>query len=122
MCGLMARPRLSEDKKLSKRFIFRLTEDELKLLRSLAATSGKKPAIVVREKLFTGKYPQPKMPRVDLQTYIELKKIGVNLNQMAKKANANILPYGISQQLKQLLAQQQIIINLLLNDSGSESR
>jgi len=118
----MARPKLSEDKKLSRRFIFRLTEDELKLLRGLAAASGRKPAIVVREKLFTGKYPQPKMPRIDLQTYLELKKIGVNLNQMAKKANSNMLPYGIGQQLKQLLDQQQTIIKLLSNDSQSEDR
>jgi hypothetical protein len=118
----MARPRLNEDKKLSKRFIFRLTENELKLLHGVAAMSGKKPAIVVREKLFTGKYPQPKMPRIDLQTYLELKKIGVNLNQMAKKANSNMLPYGTGKQLKELLDQQQTLINLLLNDSQSEDR
>jgi hypothetical protein len=118
----MARPKLSQDKKLSRRFIFRLTEDELNLLRSIATTAGKKPAIIVRAKLFTGKYPQSKIPRVHLQTYLELKKIGVNLNQMAKKANINVLPYGIGHQLKQLLNQQQTIINLLMDDSESEDR
>jgi len=119
---LMARPRLSDDKKLSRRFIFRLTENEMQLLHDLATMSGKSPAMVVREKLFKGKYPKPKIARIDLQTFVELKRIGVNLNQMAKKANVNILPHGIKEQLTELLAQQKIIINLFLNDSQSEDR
>ena len=118
----MARPRLSADKKLSRRFIFRLTEDELKALRSVAAAAGLAPGIVIRRALFTGNYPKPKVARVDLQTYLELKKIGVNLNQLARKANTNRFPYGIGQQLQQLLAQQQTIIKLLLDDSEPEDR
>ena len=62
------------------------------------------------------------MARIDIQTYFELKKIGININQLAKKANANRFPYGIERQLQQLLTQQDILLNLLLNDSESEDR
>ena len=62
------------------------------------------------------------MARIDIQTYFELKKIGVNINQLAKQANTNRFPYGIERQLQQLLAQQDNILKLLLNDSESEDR
>jgi len=57
-----------------------------------------------------------------MQTVVELKRIGVNLNQMAKKANVNILPNGMKEQLTELHAQQKTIINLFLNDSQPEDR
>ena len=118
----MARPRLSNDVKLSKRFIFRLTEDELLLLKNVASLSGKAPGVAVRAKLFKGKFPKPKISKLDLQTYVELKKIGVNINQMTRQANLNRWPDGVKEQLQRLLKQQQFIIDLLLNDSESEDR
>ncbi len=118
----MARPKLSDGKKLSKRFIFRLTEHELALLRQIAVDCGKPPGVVVREKLFSGRYPKPKISKLDAQTFLELKKIGVNLNQLAKKANAGIMHKAVLSYLEQLFVQQEIIIKLLFDDSKSEDR
>ena len=118
----MARPKLSNDKKLSKLFIFRLTEKELALLRQIADTCGKPPGVVARAKLFNGRYPRPKLAKLDAETFIELKKIGVNINQIAKKANTGILNNTILRYLDELLAQQKVIIKLLFDDSKSEDR
>eukprot|EP01037_Dinobryon_pediforme_P007471 gene7471-7535_t len=43
---------------------------------------------VKEEKLFKGKFPEARIPKVDLDTYVELKKIGVNINQQTKQLNA----------------------------------
>jgi len=40
----MGRPKMERDKKLSQRFIFRLTEDEQKRLNKAAEACGKGPA------------------------------------------------------------------------------
>ncbi|UEG55334.1 MobC family plasmid mobilization relaxosome protein [Mucilaginibacter daejeonensis] len=53
-----------------------------------------------------------------MDTYRELKKIGVNLNQLTKRANAGILPPGLILALEHLGAQQQLIIQILLNDDN----
>ncbi len=118
----MARPKVSSNKKLSKRFIFRLTEDESTLLHQIAKDCGLSPAAIVREKLFAGRYPKPKIAKLDTQTFLELKKIGVNLNQLAKKVNAGVMHMAVLSSLEQLFRQQEIIINLLMNDSKSENR
>jgi len=118
----MSRPRLKEDEKLSERFIFRLSKDELSRINKAAETCGKAPGPLVREKLFKGKFPEPKRASVDLYTYTELKRIGNNLNQLAKLANSRIVPIGLHPLLMKLLQQQEIILKLLLHDCQSENR
>lgn len=118
----MARPRLKDEDKLSKRFIFRLTTSEFEKLANWGKLCGIAPGIFVHDKIFKGKFPEPKMAKLDLDTYLELKKIGVNLNQLARKANAGILPTGILGLITKLLKQQENIIQLLLHDRQSENR
>lgn len=118
----MSRPRLKEDEKLSERFIFRLTKNELALIIKVAETCGKSPGALVREKMFKGKFPEPKRASLDLYTYTELKRIGNNLNQLARLANSRIVPLGLQPLLTKLLQQQEIIFKLLLHDRQPESR
>ncbi|MDN3581473.1 plasmid mobilization protein [Mucilaginibacter flavus] len=117
----MARPKLSEDNRRSINFTVRLTPAELRKLEELARLCGKAPGSLMRERFFKGKFPEPKMPKIDSSTYYELKKIGVNLNQLARKANANIMPTRILSLIAVLQRQQESIIKLLLDDSQSEN-
>ena len=113
----MGRPKIESDKKLSRRFIFRLNEDELGRLHKASEACGKAPGTLVREKLFKGKFPEAKTAKLDVYTYTELKRIGNNLNQLTKHANSRIVPLGLHQMLLKLLQQQEIILKLLLHDS-----
>jgi len=118
----MSRPKLTTDIKLSKRLIFRLSESELLKLTQIAVNSGRPLGAVVRQRLFSGRFPKPKLPRIELAVYTELKKSGVNLNQLTKKVNSGKLPLGLFVEIVKLQKQQQIIIELLLYDSHSENR
>jgi hypothetical protein len=109
----MARPKKIATEKRSVAFTIKLTEDERNQLVKAAAVTGMSARIFARVKL----------PRVDLDTYLELKKIGVNLNQLTKRANAGFLPPGLIRVLEHLGKQQQEIIQLLMNhDSQSKDR
>jgi hypothetical protein len=118
----MARPKLTTDIKLSKRLIFRLSEAELSTLSAIAKDSGLPLGVMIRRKLFSGKFPNPIMPRIELAVYMELKKSGVNLNQLTKKVNSGKLPLALYVELVKLQKQQQTIIELLLYDRHSENR
>ena len=119
----MARPRVSIETIRSVNFTIRLTADEHRRIEKAAETCGRKPAVVVREKLFRGKFPQPRMARIELNTYLELKKIGVNLNQLTRIANAGRVTMELFKVLMQLMKQQETIIGkLLYHDSHPENR
>ncbi len=110
----MGKPPLAKEEKRSVNFTFRLTEEEQKKLFRLSEVSGQVPGVLIREKLFKGRFPEPKKAKLDLDTYLELKRIGVNVNQLAKHANSGKLPAGIGITLKQLAQQLDIMIKLLL--------
>lgn len=118
----MGRPQLTKESKRSQKIIFRLTEDELQKLRQLAEICGKSPSALIREKLFNGRFPQAKTAKLDLLTYTELKKIGVNINQLAWKVNSGFLPFNLLAMLRKLSEQQQLIILKLTDDRHSENR
>ena len=119
----MGRPKIETDKKLSKRFIFRLTENELKRLVDAAEVCGVTSGELARKKLFKGKFPQARIARIELETFVELRRIGVNLNQLTRLANAGRISSGIGTILMQLSKQQKLIIGQILNyDSHSENR
>jgi len=110
----MGKPPLTKEEKRSLNFTFRLTEEEQKKLLRLSELSGQVPGVLIRQKLFKGRFPEPKKAKLDLDTYLELKRIGVNVNQLAKHANSGKLPAGIGIILKQLSQQLDMMIKLLL--------
>jgi hypothetical protein len=119
----MGRPKVNEESRRAINFTIRLTTDEQKRLEKAAEICGKTPAVVVRAKLFKGKFPAAKIPRIELNTYLELKKIGTNLNQLTRLANAGKISKFFNQVLMQLMKQQQTIIDQIIHhDSDSENR
>ncbi len=110
----MGKPPLAKEEKRSVNFTFRLTEKEQKQLLLLSELSGQLPGVLIREKLFKGRFPEPKKAKLDLETYLELKRIGVNVNQLARHANSGNLPAGIGIVLAKLGKQLDKMIKLLL--------
>lgn len=112
----MGRPRINDSEKRQVQVNIRLTADENNKVNQFASASGLSPANWIRAKIFTGKSPAVKMSPIDSSLYIELKKIGVNLNQVTHKINAGEFPkeYLVRQfELAELLRK---IINLLTHD------
>ncbi len=95
-------------------FTIRLTLEEQRKLNELAAICGTSSRLFAREKIFKGSFPKQKMPKIDVGVYTELKKIGVNINQIAKHVNSGRLPYELRKTLLELSEQQKFIIKLLL--------
>jgi len=118
----MGRPELSKEEKRSERITLKLTKEEKKKIDKAAAICGLPPVVLVREKLFKGRFPEAKIPKVDMDTYIELKKIGININQQTRQLNAGKLPIGLLALLNRLKAQEEKIIRGLFYDSQSENR
>lgn len=119
--ALMARPQLDAEKKLSKRFIFRLSEAELQKINAAAGACGKTAGSIVREKLFKGKFPKPTPPKLDIAHYAELKRIGVNLNQLTSLCHSGRLPEQLLGLLLRLEQRLESTIAKLIYDSRSEN-
>jgi hypothetical protein len=88
----MARPRINDNDKRSNQMNIRLTDEENAKAISYAQASGMSPANWIRKIVFTGKFPPLKLSPVDASLYRELKKIGVNLNQVTHRINQGVLP------------------------------
>ncbi|WP_460544395.1 plasmid mobilization relaxosome protein MobC [Echinicola sediminis] len=84
----MARPKISNEERRTARFSFRMNDEEVRQLASLCEISNLPAADVVRSCVFKNRLPQAKLPKLDLQTYVELKRIGNNINQIAKHYNS----------------------------------
>ena len=85
----MARPTIDQQEKRHIRFTFRLNDREDKWLDHLTSYSNRSRAEVIRDLVFKQRILKPRIPKLDQQTYGELKRIGTNLNQVAKRLNAN---------------------------------
>ena len=119
----MARPRISTAEQKAFFFSFRVTQAQRRALLELSANTGRRPGDLIRDKVFGGSFPRTKMARIDLACYTELKKIGVNINQLAKHANSGKFPYGIRESLIDLKRQEHHLLKLLLtHDSPAKDR
>ena len=83
----MARPTVDKSEKRSVRFTFRLNEREENELIQLMEYSNLSGAEVIRDIVFKNRLLKPKIPVLDQKTYGELKRIGNNINQIARKLN-----------------------------------
>jgi hypothetical protein len=88
----MGRRRLDDQDKRVVQVNIRLTEDEYRKASEYAEASRLSPANWMRYKVFTGKFPPKKLPPLDSKIYYELRKMGVNLNQITHKINQGELP------------------------------
>lgn len=90
----MGRPKAVEEKKRVVQVNIRLTTKENEELTTYAAGSGISPANWIRYKIFSGQNPPVKTSPLHASIYQELKKIGVNVNQIAHKVNQGEAPSG----------------------------
>ncbi|MEX2591803.1 MAG: plasmid mobilization relaxosome protein MobC [Anditalea sp.] len=92
LCSLikMARPPKEKKEKRSFRYTFRMTEEEMEFLERLSSYSGLPSAEVIRASVFKNRLPQARVPLLDRQAYLELKRIGNNINQIARHYNSRI--------------------------------
>ena len=72
----------------------RLSDIELEMLRDRALESGMKASELIRKNALMRPLPR-RISKDDLKTYIELGRIGNNLNQLTKAANT-ALKYGVT--------------------------
>tara|TARA_R110002072_G_scaffold214404_2_gene371647 strand:+ start:116282 stop:116722 length:441 start_codon:yes stop_codon:yes gene_type:complete len=84
----MARPKLPQKEKRDIKFTFKMNELELQALAELTEYSNLSPTEVIRSCVFKNRLLKAKIPVVDMNTYLELKKIGTNINQIAKQYNS----------------------------------
>jgi hypothetical protein len=118
----MARPRKATENKKTYRLIVWLNPEERKLVERAAKTVGLKAYSFGRLKILDGRIPKPVLSEIDLATYLELKKIGVNINQLARVGNSGRFPVGINMMLSKLSEHLEAITRLLLDDRHSENR
>src|SRR5690606_38029519 len=113
----MARPPKEKKEKRSFRYTFRMTEEEMEFLGKLSGYSGLPPAEVIRASVFKNRLPQAKMPLLDRQAYIELKRIGNNINQIARHYNSRItVPEHRLKAFDSLSEKLDSLIKALIND------
>ncbi|AGA79731.1 plasmid mobilization relaxosome protein MobC [Echinicola vietnamensis] len=113
----MGRPKKPEDQKRNIKFTFRMTEEEVRLLGSLCEVAAMPAADVVRACVFKNRLPKAKVPKLDRQTYVELKRIGNNINQIARQLNSKFeVSADRMRAIDALSAKLDQIIKLLLHD------
>ncbi|HEY5746100.1 MAG TPA: plasmid mobilization relaxosome protein MobC [Chryseolinea sp.] len=112
----MARPRVNDNDKRTIQVNIRLAEAENAKAVAYAQASGMTPANWIRAVAFTGKFPPMKLSPVDAALYRELKKIGVNLNQVTHKINKGEFPTEYIDRQVELTEMLSRILNVLTND------
>ncbi|RAW01093.1 plasmid mobilization protein [Pseudochryseolinea flava] len=112
----MARPKINDIDKRTIQVNIRLTEAENTKISLCAESSGLTPANWIRKTVITGKFPSVKLSPIDAELYRELRKIGVNLNQITHKINIGELPKELEGCLCQLKVLLNDILHALAND------
>lgn len=112
----MGRPRVNDNEKRQVQVNIRLTPDENSKVNEFASACGLSPANWIRVKIFTGKFPVVKMSPLNASVYVELKKVGVNLNQVTHKINAGEFPKAYLERQLELAELLKKIINLMTHD------
>lgn len=79
----------------------RVNPAEWQTLQLRARHMGMSPAQWLRTAALSRRMPPPPVPEVNRKTYGELARLGVNLNQIAKAANAGrtVVPFGVLREL-----------------------
>ena len=108
------RPEMEEDLKRNRKIIFRLTNKEFKTIEERMQIDGiKKISNYLRIMIF----PKESKNKIRLskedKLLFEINKIGVNINQIAKRINANNLTELRTEELKYLISVDASLRSLL---------
>ena len=102
----IARPRITDPLKKSEAFRVRLTVEERATIEAKADKVGLSVSDYVRRCALSRKLPQPPAHGIDFEAKQELRRIGVNLNQITKAMNARgqVAPSSLASVTDQLEA------------------
>ena len=92
----------------------RLTEPELQRLNELRQISGLSVSRIIR-KWIAGEKLQPRRPEEIHDLYVEINRIGTNINQIARKANAGFATKDDVRQLKFLMRTIEEKVSVIAN-------
>lgn len=112
----MKRKLLSKEEKRVFEVKVRLNFKEKKKLESLMKVSEKNSAEIIRSLLMKATVPDVPKPMLDIQTYLQLKKIGVNYNQYMKaihQSRISEIDNAVKNELYEILKTVKIKINKL---------
>lgn len=118
----MARPRKNDDEKRVQPVTIRFTRDEYRRIKEGAQSCVLSPANWMRHKVFTGKFPLPRVSPIEVALYQELRRIGVNLNQGTHQLNKGEFPPHYAELQLSLLKVLNTIYKVLLDDREADKR
>lgn len=113
----MGRPKKSKLERRDYLVAVRLTEAERESLQKLVEYSGTPVPDVIRNLVLKDRVLKSRVSMLDQNTYFELKKIGANINQIAKHYNSNLqVPSDKLKAFQALNDKLNHIIKNLIND------
>lgn len=99
----MARPKKDISKKRAIVIAFRVSQSEYVIITNNAETVGLSVAEYIRRKCTEKPLPKKKVSPLDRKFFVELSRVGNNLNQLARVANSGIRdPFSINERLSEL--------------------
>ena len=102
----MKRKLLSKEEKRVFEVKVRLNVMEKRKLDSMVKVSGKNSAEIIRSLLMKATVPEAPKPILDVQTYQQLRRIGVNYNQYVKaihQRKLTVLDQSTIQELREII-------------------
>ena len=94
----MARPRKPTDERLTERIEFTLRRSDFLRAAQDAEKAGMTRTAYARQQFLSGRVVVVQSHQLDYATFDQLRRIGVNLNQLTRLANQNEeLPPGLSE-------------------------
>ncbi|RYC51042.1 plasmid mobilization protein [Flagellimonas olearia] len=114
----MARPKKDISKQRTIVIAFRVSKSEYVIIANNAETIGLSTAEYIRRKCTGKSLPKKKVNPLDRKLFVELSRVGNNLNQLARVSNSGIHdPFSISKQLEEVkMLLQQFKSNIVDND------
>lgn len=99
----MARPKKDISKQRTIVIAFRVSQSEYVIIGNNAETIGLSTAEYIRRKCTGKSLPNKKVNPLDRKLFVELSRVGNNLNQIARVSNSGIHdPFGITKQLEEV--------------------
>ena len=114
----MARPKKDISKQRTVVIAFRVSQSEYVIITNNAGTIGLSVAEYIRRKCTGKSLPKKRVDPLDRKLFVELSRVGNNLNQLARVSNSGIhAPFSISKQLEEVkMLLQQLKTNISNND------
>ena len=99
----MARPKKDISKQRTEVIAFRVSQNEYLIVANNAETIGLSIAEYIRRKVTGKSLPKKKVGPLDRKLFVELSRVGNNMNQLTRVANSGIRDsFSINEQLSEL--------------------